>query len=650
MLKTKRPSFFLQPNSLIPNPSRNRQKVSYKTDQTQKVTAFFSPLDPLLHSSGKLKVKMFSKMKEKNTIDSPKGLHTKNDPDSSYGDGSFANPAAIGKHNLPSMMPSPVASKIKKPKTATRSVLRPNDMTPGMNCSIHCDGATGPPVLSCFNCHRLFHPVCVGLMEGPDYSSFDFYCADCRPPPGKECVEMPPPLTKKADNRKSGFMSHIPSMAQRISSSPPVSQGFQNSALATTSQKSKKMQSKKSPLRPIESQAVINVAGTKYLVVPHPTVSNEPKKVKKTPDLLPLLLKPANPITKSGDRLPSFEIEQSADGKMILIPFDDKSNAKLLPMKQFDASTKEATRSFNSNDLSSHYYALLHVFRYLTPSELIIAGKVCKVWRQVSLNPSLWHNLRLKNCKVTDWSSLARHLVRTQTSGLDFRKMIHANPDHPDETWSNVCKISPSFQSLKRIELPKVQAKTLNDIVANIVSSPISNLNQICAGSVATSKEENNSVDLEIYSSVSQLQELKLKASSGHLRVIHLDSGLDALLSNSRFSLKKLSLTSVEGLTNKHLDVLSQLANLEVLELGDCGLLNNTLFSKLITMKRLVHLRLEKGLIGHEVGTLDHFEKLRNLELVDVELKPGFGEGFVKLRKLSKLLLIPCYRDEVSVV
>ena len=34
-------------------------------------------------------------------------------------------------------------------------------------------------------------------MEGPDYSGFDFYCADCPPPPGKENVQMPPPLTRK---------------------------------------------------------------------------------------------------------------------------------------------------------------------------------------------------------------------------------------------------------------------------------------------------------------------------------------------------------------------------------------------------------------------------------------------------------------------
>ena len=32
----------------------------------------------------------------------------------------------------------------------------------------------------------MFHPICVGLVDGVDYSVYDFYCAACHPPPGKE--------------------------------------------------------------------------------------------------------------------------------------------------------------------------------------------------------------------------------------------------------------------------------------------------------------------------------------------------------------------------------------------------------------------------------------------------------------------------------
>ena len=68
-------------------------------------------------------------------------------------------------------------------------------------------------MLSCHSCHKLFHPVCVGLMEGPDYDGFDFYCADCPPPLGKETVEMPPPIDEMLD--VSTELSH-PTGSDRI--------------------------------------------------------------------------------------------------------------------------------------------------------------------------------------------------------------------------------------------------------------------------------------------------------------------------------------------------------------------------------------------------------------------------------------------------
>jgi len=53
---------------------------------------------------------------------------------------------------------------------------------------------------------------------------------------------------------------------------------------------------------------------------------------------------------------------------------------------------------------------------------------------------------------------------------------------------------------------------------------------------------------------------------------------------------------------------------------------------------------LERGRIGDDVGAI---ENLENLELIDFELKIGFGAGFVKLKMLKKVLLIPTYKEEV---
>ena len=80
---------------------------------------------------------------------------------------STANPP-IAKHHLPatammnsSISPKPSAKKPSKQSKLnkllsgnqiSRPVLRPNDMTPGVTCSIHCELAGGFPALSCHKC------------------------------------------------------------------------------------------------------------------------------------------------------------------------------------------------------------------------------------------------------------------------------------------------------------------------------------------------------------------------------------------------------------------------------------------------------------------------------------------------------------------
>ena len=68
----------------------------------------------------------------------------------------------------------------------------------------------------------------------------------------------------------------------------------------------------------------------------------------------------------------------------------------------------------------------------------------------------------------------------------------------------------------------------------------------------------------------------------------------------------------------------------------------------IVKTHHLFRLRLERGRIGEEIGVLEKLENLQNLELIDFELKVGFGQGFVKLKSLKKILLIPTYKEEVS--
>jgi hypothetical protein len=70
----------------------------------------------------------------------------------------------------------------------------------------------------------------------------------------------------------------------------------------------------------LETQAVISIAGIDYVVWPHDDATS-PKKARTDDDWdetrLPLLLRPA-----AGDQtgLPSFEVEETHDGKLLLLP------------------------------------------------------------------------------------------------------------------------------------------------------------------------------------------------------------------------------------------------------------------------------------------------------------------------------------------
>ena len=95
------------------------------------------------------------------------------------------------------------------------------------------------------------------------------------------------------------------------------------------------------------------------------------------------------------------------------------------------------------------------------------------------------------------------------------------------------------------------------------------------------------------------------------------------------------------------------LHNLENLELGDCGGADKSapnFFQSLSALRLLTSLRLEGGLVGLNIGDLRWLSQLQKLELIDVHLKEGFGDGLVRIQTVKKLLLIPSYKDEVAAI
>jgi hypothetical protein len=110
------------------------------------------------------------------------------------------------------------------------------------------------------------------------------------------------------------------------------------------------------------------------------------------------------------------------------------------------------------------------------------------------------------------------------------------------------------------------------------------------------------------------------------------------------------SLLGLDEITCSDVDHLTSLINLRHLELGDCNLAPPSLLQSLSGLKLLTKLRIERIHLGINLSELRWLHSLHSLELIDVQLKEGFGDGLVKMLSLNKLLIIPVYKDEVNII
>ncbi len=105
---------------------------------------------------------------------------------------------------------------------------------------------------------------------------------------------------------------------------------------------------------------------------------------------------------------------------------------------------------------------------------------------------------------------------------------------------------------------------------------------------------------------------------------------------------------NLDSLSSSDVDALTSLSALSDLSLGDCSEAPQNLFQAVTALTALRTLRLEKARVGINLGELRWLGLLHRLELVDAQLKEGFGDGLVRLASLKQLLVIPAYKDEVS--
>ncbi|TRY71707.1 hypothetical protein TCAL_04757 [Tigriopus californicus] len=578
----------------------------------------------------------------------------------------------------PSMTITPISGGVSRPGSFhipsswasgtiphQKKVLRPKHSTM-VTCNIHCPGVTERvPSLSCVSCHSMFHPPCVGLLEGLDYeSTCDFYCTSCQPPPGKEnSVPSPWPRTTMSPATNHPTTPRRPSVAENTRPERPVPQLVPLNKPATLPNVNGTLEPNKNevkPLRPLEAQSIINIAGIKYLAVPHPNktrvaaakqkravlVQNQMSKLGSGDrsclpnELLPILLKPTKDAPKA---MPIFEVEETLEGKLLLLPTTGPLKPGENPFQQSPTS-KDSSGAENqpraadqvfSKDVSAMYFAMVNVFKYLGTSERLNATKVCKLWNELLKQQSLWKTVSLKGIYVTNWATFADFLFKVQPNRLDFRRMAVPSSEEP-QIWQNVLGIVCGLRSLTNIEFLRISNQALCQI-----TSACPNLKSVVAANIVPSD-----LDLANMNPKSRIHELKLRSSAGKLTF---PTGYEHF---SKFGsdLSVLSLLNT-SITPGDVVHIASLTNLTHLELGDCtkfGDSPSALFQSLGALKQLKSLRLEKSVLGIHLGELRWNTNLENLELINVQLKEGFGDGLVRLQSLKKLLLIPIYKDEVA--
>ncbi|KAJ8943638.1 hypothetical protein NQ318_005639 [Aromia moschata] len=242
-------------------------------------------------------------------------------------------------------------------------------------------------------------------------------------------------------------------------------------------------------------------------------------------------------------------------------------------------------------NLSYGYNTLLYVFQYLKVQDLLRAGCVCTMWRDIASHPMLWRTVRMKNSQAIE-----------------------------------------KVDTLRRIELCRCPASVVEKLA---VSNP-----QLEVINAVTIKCE--SMDLEPLNSLTNIKELRLKSTGG----LTLTSNIDSLKDMKQ--MKHLSLTSIRDLNTMNLAVIAGLTNLESLDLGECTDFPRNFGSDiLVKLERLEKLRLEKGQGNcHTFEILDavkDMKHLEQLELVNFDIKAGFDKALGSCQNIKKLLIIPTY-------
>ncbi|XP_039294185.1 uncharacterized protein LOC111064101 isoform X2 [Nilaparvata lugens] len=330
-----------------------------------------------------------------------------------------------------------------------------------------------------------------------------------------------------------------------------------------------------------------------------------------------------------------------------MAPESSRSVPDTLPISRpvpIASSSVSVNKDFFMNNVSAIYHALLNSFQYLKVQELLRAARVCHMWRDVAMNRSLWHVVRLKNSRVRDWEGLGAALRQTGARHLDLRKMLMPPADGGEggsgggdavaDMWQRYASAIDRVTSLARIDLCRCPATAVQRS-----ASANHRLQYLSALAIKSS-----SLDASAFENCRNMTELRLKSSEKNGLVLENLSALKHLT-----KMKHLSLTTMKSFSEGLAEALENMKDLETLELGECSELTSSVATRALPkLKRLQRLRLEKGQ-GAACPTLAILESVKDLkslvqlELINFDIKAGFDTTIAKCSNLRTLLIIPTY-------
>lgn len=275
-----------------------------------------------------------------------------------------------------------------------------------------------------------------------------------------------------------------------------------------------------------------------------------------------------------------------------------------------------------SEDYWFTYNTLSLVFPWLNPSDLLRSCQVCKVWRQIAMDPVLWRSVTLNDC-IVDFDKMADVL---NTFGTNSLKLDGSTVVLNDSQVFNALKKMPS---LRKLELSESTSKLIQTLPEANPKLEVIKANIICgiAGS---------NLNLKFLSGLPHITELKLYCNR------ELDTSIKALeyLKN----LQHLYLLGVKNLSSVDFQN-CHFRKLQTLGLGDCWQMCKNFGSTFLkTLTFLTTLRLESCRECHIVHILENVSHLKNLEcleLLEINVDRGFDQCIALCKNIRKLTIVP---------